>query len=316
METLYITLNEMMKFVPKTIFIMFCSLTLTYIIIKKGFLTHLCKISRPVTCFLKLPEHAAASSVLAFGSVLSANIMLSEFHQKNIISEEDAYLGALLNGISVTIKEIFTYQFPVIMPILGLKAGIIYFLCFSSAAVIKYFYIYLYLRFNKNDNRVRNDFIKLNEQNPKIEISYKKQLKTFARLSAVYLSVTFAILFALNAGLTGYFEKAVMPVSGLLNLPSILAVPVATFIFSPIAGASAIGSLLTKHAVFDIDAALAVILGSLLLLPLYTLRGNMSRSVSIFGTKLGVRIVTTSTALTMLSRVIFIAAILFYKGVA
>ncbi|MFH1666838.1 MAG: hypothetical protein ABIA17_04625 [Elusimicrobiota bacterium] len=315
MEILYLTINEMLKFVPKTVFVMFCSLTITYFIIKNGFLSYLCKISRPVTYFLKLPEQAAATSVLAFGSVLSANIMLSEFYQKNIISEEEAYLGALLNGISVTVKEIFTYQFPVIMPILGFKAGLIYFLCFTSAAVIKYFYIYFYLRFSKGNNKIKNDFIQLNEPKSEIELSYKKQIKTFLKLSAVYISVTFLILFALNAGLTVYFEKAVKPINEFLMLPSVLAVPVSIFIFSPVAGASAIGSLLTKNTISDIDAALAIILGSLLLLPLYTLRGNMSRSVSIFGTKLGIKIVTTSTALTMLSRLIFIVIILIYKGV-
>ncbi|MFH1260228.1 MAG: hypothetical protein ABII74_10555 [Elusimicrobiota bacterium] len=315
METLQITINEMLKFVPKTVFVMFCSLTVTYLIIKNGFLSYLGKISRPVTYFLKLPEQAAAASVLAFGSALSANVMLSEFHQKKIISEEEAYLGALLNGASVTVKEIFTYQFPVIMPILGLKAGLIYFLCFTSAAVIKYFYIYLYLRFSKSNDRIKNDFIQLNDPKPEIELSCQKQLKTFLKLSAVYISVTFMILFALNAGLTVYFEKAVKPINEFLRLPSVLALPVSTFIFSPVAGASAIGSLLTKNTISAIDAALAVILGSLLLIPLYTLRGSMSRSISIFGTKLGVKIATTSTALTMLSRLIFIVLILIYKGV-
>ena len=75
---------------------------------------------------MRLPEQVAVTSVLAFGSALSANVILSEFQQKKIISEDDTYLGALMNGISVTIKDIFTYQLPVIKPILGFKAGIIY----------------------------------------------------------------------------------------------------------------------------------------------------------------------------------------------
>jgi hypothetical protein len=111
------------------------------------------------------------------------------------------------------------------------------------------------------------------------------------------------------------FEKLVAPINRLLSLPMVLAVPISIFVFSPIAGASAVGTLITSNTISEIDAVLAVIVGSLMLIPIYTLRGSLSRNIAIFGPKLGIKIVLTSTALAMLSRFIFLIILLLYKGV-
>ena len=315
MDAIILTIDQMQGFVPKTVIVMFFSMTITFFIIKHGFLDYLGKISRPITYFLKLPEQAAVTTMLAFGSALSANIMLAEFLRERIINEDDAYLGALLNGTSVTIKEIFTYQIPIILPILGFKAGIIYLCCFISSALLKYFYIYFFYRFGKRHEDIQDDYIEKEEKKNHPEVKFKRQMITFIRLISVYILVTFVILTAMNAGLTGYFEMAVKPINKLLGMPLILAVPVSIFIFSPIAGVSAIGSLVTNNSITDIDAALAIVVGSFIMIPIYTLRGNLSRTTSIFGRKLGLKIVTTSMSLTMLSRFLFIIGIQLYKGV-
>ncbi len=95
----------------------------------------------------------------------------------------------------------------------------------------------------------------------------------------------------------------------------VLVVPVSIFVFSSIAGVSAAGTLITSNTISEIDAVLTIIVGSLLLIPIYTLRGSLSHSVAIFGPKLGIKIVLTSTALAMLSRFIFLIVLLIYKGV-
>lgn len=309
------TINEMMGFVPKTVFIMFCSISIMYIIIKNGLLKYLCKFFKPVVSILKLPEQVVASSMIALGSALSANIMLSELNKKNILTDDETYLGGILNTVSITLKEIFTYQLAIIMPILGLKAGLIYLLCFVSAAVIKCVYIYSYKKMKSySENLIKFEKTSSEKKNV-IELSYKKQMKIFLKTSLIYISITFIILFAMNAGLAEYIKNFVAPLTKILKLPSELSVPIAAFIFSPIVGASAVGSLLKKNIVNDIDAAFAVILGSLLMLPLFSLRGGLARNISIFGTKLGVRIISTSTILSMISRLIFVAAILIYKAV-
>lgn len=265
--------------------------------------------------FLHLPEAASATSVIAFGSVLSSNMMFSEFHKNNIIDEQDTYMGALLNRVSLNVKEIFTYQIPVFIPILGLKAGLIYCIFFSFTAVLKDFCIFFYLRFKNKKNSPATCSTQSTNHDPQISIALSSQISSFLEMISVYVSVTFIILFACNSGMLVIFEKLVAPTNQLLSLPMVLVVPVSIFVFSSIAGVSAAGTLITSNTISEIDAVLTIIVGSLLLIPIYTLRGSLSHSVAIFGPKLGIKIVLTSTALAMLSRFIFLIVLLIYKGV-
>jgi len=319
MEEINKTINEMVKFVPNTIFIMFCSITITYIMIKKGLFIYINKIIKPINNILKLPEQITLSSIVAFGSALSANIMLVEFYKMKMITERETYLGAILNSTSVTIKEIFTYQFPIIMPLLGLKSGIIYFFCFVSSIFIKWVYIYLYLKcdkkvINQRESGTKDSKTFINKQQPKINISYKQQIKLFLKNCSIYIFITFIILYIMNMEITKYFEGLIEPITKILKLPSILIVPIITFIFSPVAGATSISLLLKKECINYIDAVLAIILGSFLLLPFFSLRSGLAKSISIFGVRLGIKILSTSTILTMISRLIFIVIIIIYKG--
>lgn len=314
METVIITLRQLLSFAPRTIFIMYISISLTYILIKKGLLKYICKLCKPLTYHLNLPEETAAASAVAFGSALSANVMLAEFEKNNIITNKDTYLGGILNTISVTFKEIFTYLIPVIYPILGFKAGTIYFACFLSGGFVKYFFIYAYKKFKNNNHNYNQNKINNIDSNSDYNFSYKNQLHSFLKISIIYLSVSFVILFLLNSGFSGYFERAVEPITNILKLPSLLVAPVATYIFSPIAGASAIGLLITSQRINYLDGALAAITGSFLLLPFFALRGGLSRNISIFGPKTGFKITATSTGLAMFTRLVFIIMIVIYKG--
>ena len=67
----------------------------------------------------------------------------------------------------------------------------------------------------------------------------------------------------------------------------------------------------------DIDAVLAVIMGSLLLLPLYGFRsGTIARTISFFGPQLGMKVSATSTTLAIISRLFFLILVMGYKLVS
>ena len=70
----------------------------------------------------------------------------------------------------------------------------------------------------------------------------------------------------------------VAPISQILQLPLVLIAPIVIFIFNPIAGSSAVGTLQSHGTVSDLDAILAIIVGSLLLLPFYGFRSFKTSS--------------------------------------
>jgi hypothetical protein len=197
--------------------------------------------------------------------------------------------------------------------LLGWKAGGIYLLCFLSAAVIRYGYVLFHVRQSKQVRSV--DFSQADSHAPRTTM--KKQLQLFVKIAGTYLAITFCVVFLFNAGVGVMFEKMVAPISHALQLPVVLAVPIAVFIFNPIAGAAAVGTLRNSGTVNDIDAVLAVIMGSLLLLPLYGFRsGTIARTISFFGPQLGMKVSATSTTLAIISRLFFLILVMGYKLVS
>ena len=315
-DAVMLTLQQMGQFVPKTLLVMFASISLTYVLIAKGLLAGLSRFSRPLTDRLGLPDTVIATSMIAFGSALTANAILSELYHKRQISEQDTFLGAILNGTSINIKEIFTYQLPIMLPLLGWLSGGIYLACFTTAAVIRYGFVL----FQTRHNRLAHKFCANKQRgavadaSPVVHVTIGKQLRLFLKIASTYLLVTFGVMWMFNAGVGSLLEKMVAPINHMLQLPVVLAVPIAIFIFNPVAGAAAVGLLRSNGTVSDIDAVLAVIVGSLILLPLYGFRsGTIARTVSFFGPRLGLRISATSTMLALASRLIFLVLVMGYK---
>lgn len=318
LDALTLTWQQMVQFVPKTLLTMLLSMGITHVLIAKGFLRYISRISQPLTARMGLPETVIAASVLAFGSALSANAMLAELYRKQQLSEQEAFLGAILNGASINVKEIFTYQLPIMLPLLGWRAGSIYLACFSLAAVMRYAYVLVHARRAKRQCAPEQASAPAASTASAVLVapssSIRKQLRQFLKIAATYVLITFGVLFVFHAGVGAWFEKMVAPISSALQLPVAVAVPMAVFIFKPVAGASAISLLRNNGTITDIDAALTVVVGSLLLLPLYGFRsGSIARTVSFFGPRLGFRISATSTSLAIVSRLIFLVLLMGYK---
>lgn len=307
------SLRQMQAFVPQTLLTLWISLMMTYLLVSKGLLKYLALWSKSLTARVGLPDSVIAASLIAFGSVLGANAMLSQLYHENKITERDAYLGAILNGTSLNVRQIFTYQLPVIIPLLGWKAGSIYLLCFIVTALIRYCYVLFCARSCDLHREISFPVpVKVDSL-----FSWKKQLYLFAKIACTYLLITFAVIFLFNTGLGEALERMVAPISQILQLPLVLIAPIVIFIFNPIAGSSAVGTLQSHGTVSDLDAILAIIVGSLLLLPFYGFRsGTIARTTSLFGTRLGMKISMTSTLLAVISRLIFLISIMGYKIIA
>jgi len=310
------SLRDLLNFVPKTLFIMFISLTVIWILIQGGMIKRIAFIGRPMAKIVGLPEEVGITFVTSFGSVLSGNMLLSDFNKRGILTEHQTYLGSLFNSIPVYIKESFTYQIPVIIPILGLKVGLLYFACFIFSGFIKLLFVSLMSGKEQSKEICSNNRVSLQKQNGgELDFfSFKKMLKRFIEMGGIYVAVTFIIFFLINSGFINHMEKLINPLTHILGLPPIVAIPVGIYIFSPLVGASTIGAMLQNGKILEMDAMIATLLGSFLMLPVFMLRGSLAKYTSIFGIRLGLKIIFTSTVIGMGSRLIFLLAILIIRG--
>ncbi len=330
MQSIFQSVVDTLSFVPRTLMIMFLSLFVTGFLIELGLFKRLEFVGRPLARLANLPKESAITFVASMGSVLVGNTMLAQFHREEVIDAKQTFLSALLNGIPVYIRETFTYQIPVIIPILGIKVGGIYFLTFLAAGFARLLFVISFgkiaLKNSKTNKKSLNPILSDNQARVPKEVgrqavrrtfreiftsSFKREIKVFLKISLVFVSMTFIVFLLINNGILSRLKEVVQPLTDFFKLPSSAAIPVSTYMLSPLVGATSIGTMTRNGSLSDFQAIIACMLGGILMLPVFTLRYSLAKYTAIFGFSLGSRILLVSTLLGMLVRVFFLLVFLF-----
>lgn len=348
---------DTISYVPRTLFVMFISLFVSGVLMELGVFKKLEFLGRPLVRLARLPAESAITFITSAGSVIAGNTMLAKLYQEKRIGRREVFLSALLNGIPVYVKETFTYQIPIIIPILGLKVGGIYFLSFLAAGIIKIIFVIVYgqltakrlkpcggaidtfdganpclfkaeikapLSINPEQTPgfrrgcvERADFSPAEDKpfawtyKDIISAVLKREMKVFFRVSMTFVSMTFIVFMLVNNGALGKLKEIVQPMTNFFKLPVSAAIPVSTYMLSPLVGATSIGTMLTDGVLSDFQAVVACMLGGFLMLPVFSIRYSLAKYTAIFGLSLGTNIVVVSTLLGMIVRAIFLVVFLF-----
>jgi len=317
MSSLFVqSLIDTWHIVPRVLIIMLVSLYASQVLIEAGLFKRLEFIGRPLARLANLPHEAGVTFLASFGSVLAGNTMLAKLHQERRIDSSQTLLSALLNTTPVYIKETFTYQIPVMIPLLGIKVGLLYFLVFIVSGIIKTFFVVVYgkIRLEGPESEVRSPDLNPANTNTTSKrkfgevliLSFTCQKKLFFKVSAIFMLTTFFIFLLINTGAITGLVDYVRPLTDFIRLPPSCVLPVGTYIFSPLVGATSLGAMLKNGILTDLQAITACVLGSLLMLPIFSLRFSFPKYTSIFGFSLGSNILLVSTGLGMLSRGAFL----------
>jgi hypothetical protein len=143
-------------------------------------------------------------------------------------------------------------------------------------------------------------------KNRTLGAALRKSGRTFARIAVMLILVSFLVALAIQHGTPAMISKWVKPLTGLLGLPEELFAPVLAYIANPTAGISAIGALHKSQTVTGYAAALAALTGSLLSLPVFTLRSSLARNISVFGPGIGCANALLSLAVGLVARLMVI----------
>lgn len=302
--------------VPRVLIIMFVSLYVSQVLIEAGLFKKLEFIGRPLAGLANLPHEAGVTFLASFGSVLAGNTIAAKLYQDGKIDRSQTLLTALLNTTPVYVKETFTYQIPVMIPLLGIKVGLLYFLTFIVSGIIKTLFVIVYgrMRLKGPESKIRpvdpgsasTGMTTQRKFGEVFVLAFTRQRKIFLKISAIFILTTFTIFLLINNGVITGLVDYVRPLTDFFKLPPSCVLPVSTYIFSPLVGATSIGAMLKDGMLTDLQGITACILGSLLMLPIFTLRYSFARYTSIFGFSLGSSILLVSTGLGMLSRGAFL----------
>jgi len=322
-DVLVQALADTCEVTPRVLIIMVLSLYGSQVLIELGVFEKLAFIGRPLVRIARLPAEAGLTFVTSLGSVVAGNAMLARLQQEGKLDGGQTFLSALLNSTPVYVRESFTYQLPVMLPLLGMKVGGVYFAAFLAAGVVRVLFVILAGRWRyrvpaavvfggENDKadapgrrkpRLREAFVQ----------GFTRQRKMLLRVGATFVVITFLIFLLMRSGVVAKVVPHVKPLTDLFHLPAACVVPLGAYILSPLVGATSIGAMLRDGLLSDRQGIVACLLGSILMLPVFTLRVSFPRYAAIFGVRLATKILATSTGLGMLTRAAFLVFFLLVK---
>jgi hypothetical protein len=303
-----------LDFTAPILFLIFMGLFIAGFLAELGLIQRLAFLARPLVTVAHLPDVCASAFVLSLGSSIAANAMIAGQKNDGNLEESEVVLSAIMNSIPVYIREIFTYQIPIVIPALGLVVGGFYGLIFITTALVKISVVIFLgrLLFRERIGQFQKQTsVKVSSIGQAARKALRGQSRTFVRIAVLYFSMTM-VVFALTE--RGAFEIfGVLPLADLFGLPTESIVPLTTYVASPILGISLLGPMIHSGGISEVQAMIVLMLGSLFMLPIFALRSLVPRHTAMFGFRLGLMVVIFSTGMSILVRLAFLLALLKFS---
>lgn len=300
-----------LDFAIPILIVIFIGLFGTAILIELGLMQRLSRFASPIFRFTNLPDTCASSFVVSMGSTVAANTMVVNFRDSGCINNREAMLCAVMNSTPAYVREIFTYQIPIVLPALGPVVGGFYVMVFIVTAIVKVTAVVvlskLILKKNpcKFEETITEKKVTLREA---VARSLRKNKKLFMKISVVYLAMTTLVFYLRDRGAFEVFS--VLPLADIFGIPPESIVPLTSFVASPILGISLLGPMLSDNGISPLQAMIVLMLGSMFMLPIFSIRTLLPRYISIFGARTGIGIVTFSTGISVLVRFVILLFLL------
>lgn len=120
--------------------------------------------------------------------------------------------------------------------------------------------------------------------------------------------MTFLVLYLNQEGILQSLD--VIPLASFFSVPPETVIPLTVYVASPKAGITLLGPLIQNGGISETKAIIVLMLGSLFMLPFYSLRSLLPNYTSVFGLRLGLSLVIVSTSISVLVRMSVLIALL------
>ncbi len=294
---------KVLDFAVPILIMIFAGLFGTGILIELGFMQKFSGIVKPLFKHTNLPDTCASAFLVALGSTVAANGMVVNFKENGCINNKETILCAMLNSTPAYVREIITYQIPIVLPALGPVVGGFYVMVFILTAIVKVTTIIVLSRIFLTKNRCQYDE-NISSKKVTLKDAVKKSLKRnrrlFTKIAIIYLSMTTLVFILRERGAFEIFN--VLPLADLFGVPPESIVPLTSYVASPILGISLLGPMISNNGISHIQAMIVLMLGSMFMLPIFSIRSLLPRYIAIFGPRVGIRIVAFSSGISIFVR--------------
>ena len=312
-QSLYDTVSTMI-----TVFVM---LFITGFLVELNAFQRISYVARPLIKISHLPAESASTFVVSLGSALAANTMIARMKDEGILSERQAFLSAIMNSVPVYFRELFTYQLAFVIPVLGIFVGGVYAFISIATGLVKLALVLVLgrtylprgsalpacpeatsLPAMSSAGRYKEAAIK----------SLHGQKRMFLRIAGLYFVMTFLVLYLSEEGILQSLD--VLSFANFFSIPPETVIPLTVYVASPKAGITLLGPLIQNGGITETKALIVLMVGSLFMLPFYSLRSLLPNYTSVFGMKTGLTLVIISTSISVLVRVSVLLILLVATG--
>lgn len=134
------------------------------------------------------------------------------------------------------------------------------------------------------------------------------EIPLFLRMAGIFFIMTFLILYLNEIGVLASLDA--VPLAHFFQVPPETIIPLTVFVASPKAGMSLLGPMIQNGSLSEAKALIVLMLGSMFMLPFIALRSQIPNYTSVFGMRMGISLVTISTVISIIVRLIALCLLL------
>ena len=281
------------------------------------------RLVHPISKRANISGVSALSVVTCTFSVTAAYSMLSEELTAKRVSEREVIATTLISSFPGILSHLFTYFLPVAIPILGFTTGMIYICLRGLVALAKTCLGFVLARMWLGGIAIVPDGAPAHHQTYKPDngsasgnssSAWNKSVKTTYKMLKRIVPVMFVTLFLvailMECGTFQELSGIIDPVTDILGLESEIALVSTTEILNTYSGLILAGSFFDTGVLSTKGVLIALLLGNVISFSTRFAKHSLPLHVSLFGPKLGSKIVAINGAATLVLDIVIIIVLI------
>jgi hypothetical protein len=276
------------------------------------------RLIRPLSTIARINGTSALAVITCTFNSTTGYSILSEGLENKRISEQEVIATSLISSFPGILSHLFTFFIPVAIPILGFTTGVIYVALRGVVALIKtclgIFLARLWLNdastlINNSQPSAPVHSLIMNKKQA-LDKSSASTYRMVKRIAPIMFITLFLVSGAMELGVFQSFSEILEPITTILGMESGIALISATEIVNTYSGMVLAGGLLGEGTISVKGVLIALMLGNVISFSTRFAKHSLPLHVSLFGPKLGGKIVAINGAATLGIDVLLIAVLL------
>ena len=278
-----------------------------------GAIRYIAALSKPLTGPANLPDEVGSAILTTAASTTAGYGMLAEYRDSGLIDDRATLVAVTINTFFGFVQHIFTFYAPVLIPILGLKVGLLYVgtragisLAITITGVLAGAVLLSARNIDPNamaeaESDPRTDGGDGRTTAEKLLDSARSGLeKTWEILPRLAFVYTLVVLLTTYYDLEAVTGGAADPLAALTGLPSAAVPVIVIYAFDTTSGAVTIAPLIADGVFTPQTAVVTMLIGGIVSFTVSTFKRSIPFQYGIWGAEFGTKVIIVNTSLKVL----------------